>query len=76
MNCYRVTFYNSGGYKSSAMIRTSYVLKMDASGQRQVIDKGQVIGGDELIEQLLNESQGWVESCCVVKVEPQLLEDS
>lgn len=69
MQHYKVSFYNSGGYKSTAMISTDCLIQTDAEGNRQVIHDDNVIGGDELIEQLLNESQGWVEECCVFRVE-------
>lgn len=66
---YKLKFYNSGGYKDSAIIETAYVIKQHSPGQYSLYDNGQIIGDEDLLEALLNESRGWVEEYCIIKVE-------
>lgn len=70
MNSYKLRYYNSGGYKSSLVIETPHLINQDENQKLQVVTQsGEVIGDVELIEQLLNEEQGWVEDNCVFAVE-------
>ena len=69
MNRYKLTFYNSGGYKDSDIIETTYEINRDFNDQLCVMDNDQVIGGDELIAEMIIESRGWIESYCVVDAE-------
>ena len=66
MKRYKLSLYNSGGYRDSDIIETNYEIKQDSEGQWCVIDNDQVIGGDDLIEEMLNESRGWTESYCIL----------
>ncbi len=72
MNRYQLTLYNSGGYKDRETVETPYEIVKNNEPECQgwqVIDKGTVIGGEAIIEQLVNSTRGWTEEYSIVKVE-------
>lgn len=66
---YKLTYYTSGGYKTTATIETTYSIGRDADKKLCVIENGVVIGDCELIEKLLNDHQGWIEENTVIDAE-------
>ena len=69
MNRYKLTYYNSGGYRTSAEIETEYELRRRGDSGIAVMEGERCLGDESFLEQLLLERLGWVEEVTVVRFE-------
>jgi len=73
MNKYKVSYYTSGGYKTTGILKTNLIIKKDDNNQLCIVDNEIVIGGLDQIENMFLDQLGWVENIMlfdVVKVDP------
>jgi hypothetical protein len=64
-NCYQLTFYNSGGYKDSETVSCHHEIIL-INGVIEVYKDGELVGGENFVENLLTDTRGWKEECCIL----------
>lgn len=67
MNKYRVSYYTSGGYKTSGMLKTDFTIMRNAENELCLCQKENTIGDVTDIEKLFLEQLGWHEEITIVE---------
>ena len=70
MNKYKISYYNSGGFKSKGTLETEYTIKKDGKDNRLCIfHNDKKIGYEEDVEKLFLAQLEWHESIMVYDAE-------
>lgn len=69
MNTYRVTYYNSGGYKSRIELKTDYTIARNAEGEFILYADQTSVGDRADLENLVLATLGFHEDITIVRCE-------
>ncbi|MCP3979401.1 MAG: hypothetical protein GY716_08735 [bacterium] len=69
MKRYRLTYYNSGGFRTTAELETAYELREGPNNEISVMDGDRCVGDVTHLEKLLLDQLGWSEEITVVRFE-------
>lgn len=70
MNKYKISYYKSGGYKTTGVLETEYIIKRDGEdNQLCIFHNEKKIGDREELKKLFLDQLGWTESIMIFDAE-------